>query len=113
MLHRLVEQLDYPSSLIAVEVPLEKLSIVNSQFSINQRCDAVVYDNTMQPLMIIECKAETVPITQKTLDQAINYNRKLNVPHLLLYNGIQAIYVNGNDIYTSGLPRYADLLRRE
>ena len=113
LLHRLVEQLDYPSSLIAVEVPLEKLSIVNSQFSINQRCDAVVYDNTMQPLMIIECKAETVPITQKTLDQAINYNRKLNVPHLLLYNGIQAIYVNGNDIYTSGLPRYADLLRRE
>ena len=113
LLHRLVEQLDYPSSLIAVEVPLEKLSIVNSQFSINQRCDAVVYDNTMHPLMIIECKAETVPITQKTLDQAINYNRKLNVPHLLLYNGIQAIYVNGNDIYTSGLPRYADLLRRE
>ena len=113
LLHRLVEQLDYPSSLIAVEVPLEKLSIVNCQFSINQRCDAVVYDNTMHPLMIIECKAETVPITQKTLDQAINYNRKLNVPHLLLYNGIQAIYVNGNDIYTSGLPRYADLLRRE
>ena len=113
LLHRLVEQLDYPASLIAVEVPLEKLSIVKSQFSMNQRCDAVVYDNTMHPLMIIECKAETVPITQKTLDQAINYNRKLNVPHLLLYNGIQAIYVNGNDIYTSGLPRYADLLRRE
>ena len=123
LLHRLVEQLDYPASLIAVEVPLEKLSIVNSQFSINQRCDAVVYGNLplpggegrggVSPLMIIECKAETVPITQKTLDQAINYNRKLNVPHLLLYNGIQAIYVNGNDIYTSGLPRYADLLRRE
>ena len=86
LLHRLVEQLDYPASLIAVEVPLEKLSIVNSQFSINQRCDAVVYDNTMHPLMIIECKAETVPITQKTLDQAINYNRKLNVPYLILYN---------------------------
>ncbi|MBQ8939377.1 MAG: type I restriction enzyme HsdR N-terminal domain-containing protein [Paludibacteraceae bacterium] len=121
LLHHLVEQLDYPASLIAVEVPLEKLSIVNSQFSIKQRCDAVVYAKTslpcgegkggVVPLMLIECKAETVPLTQKTLDQALTYNRKLNVPHLLLYNGIQAIYVNGNDHQSSGCPRYADLLR--
>lgn len=127
LLHRLVEQLEYPASLIAVEVPLEKLSILNSQFSIQQRADAVVYTNTssspspeergevrfLSPLMLIECKAETVPLTQKTLDQAITYNRKLNVPHLLLCNGIQAIYVNGNNHQSSGIPRYADLLRRE
>lgn len=123
LLHRLVEQLDYPSSLIAVEVPFHLPSLQGEAKGRLFRCDAVVYGNLplpggegrggVSPLMIIECKAETVPITQKTLDQAINYNRKLNVPHLLLYNGIQAIYVNGNDIYTSGLPRYADLLRRE
>ena len=29
LLHRLVEQLGYPASLIAVEVPLEKLSTAN------------------------------------------------------------------------------------
>ena len=106
LLHRLVEQLEYPMSLIAVE---QAITVGEA----HKRCDAVVYDNTLQPLMIIECKAESVPLTQKTLDQAITYNRKLNVPHLLLYNGIQAIYVNGNDINTSGLPRYSDLLRRQ
>ena len=116
VLHRLVEQLDYPASLIAVEVPLEKLSIVNSQFSIKQRCDAVVYDRRMQPLMLIECKAETVPLTQKTLDQAVTYNRKLGVPWLVLHNGIQTITINctsGNNTYITGLPRYTDLLRGE
>ena len=95
LLHRLVEQLDYPASLIAVEVPLEKISIVSRQSSNRQslRADAVVYNSEMQPLVLIECKAETVPLTQKTLDQAITYNRKLNVPYLLLYNGPQTIFV--------------------
>ena len=106
ILHHMVEQLGYPSSLIAVE---QAITVGDA----NKRCDAVVYDASLQPLMIIECKAETVPLTQKTLDQAITYNRKLDVPYLLLHNGVQTIFVNGNSIYPFGLPRYADLLRRE
>ena len=94
LLHRLVEQLGYPSSLIAVEVALEKLSIVNCQLSTKKRCDAVIYDRKMQPKMLIECKAETVPLTQKTLDQAVTYNRRLNVPYLLLHNGVQSVFVD-------------------
>ena len=88
----------------------------NDQLPINAkryRADTVVYDSTMRPLVLIECKAETVPLTQKTLDQAITYNRKLNVPYLVLHNGVQTIFVNGNNINTSGLPRYTDLLRCE
>jgi type I site-specific restriction endonuclease len=106
LLHRLVEQFGFPASLIAVEAAIKVGEV-------QKRCDAVVYDSTMQPLMLIECKAETVPLTQKTLDQAVTYNRKLNVPYLLLCNGAQTIFVNGNDIYTSGFPRYTDLLRCE
>ena len=106
LLHRLVEQLGYPASLISVE---QAITVGVAR----KRCDAVVYDNALQPLMIIECKAETVPLTQKTLDQAITYNRKLNVPYLLLHNGIQTFFVNGTNTYTSGIPRYSDLLRGE
>lgn len=70
---------------------------------------------SLQPLMIIECKAETVPLTQKTLDQAITYNRKLNVPYLILHNGPQTLTVaiDGNSYHLTGLPRYSDLLRSE
>ena len=106
LLHRMVNEGAYPASLIAVEQAI-------TVDDVRKRCDAVVYDSAMQPLVLIECKAETVSLTQKTLDQAITYNRKLNVPYLLLCNGAQTIFVNGNDIYTSGFPRYADLLRCE
>jgi len=106
LLHHLVEQLDYPASLIAVE---QAITVGETK----KRCDAVVYDRQMTPLMIIECKAETVPLTQKTLDQAITYNRKLNVPCLMLHNGVQTICIHGTNNYTSGLPRYTDLLRCE
>jgi len=106
LLHHMTEQLDYPASLIAVEKAIRVGETA-------KRCDAVVYDRAMQPLLLVECKAETVPLTQKTLDQAITYNRKLNVPFLLLSNGVQTIFVNGNNNQSSGLPRYADLLRRE
>ena len=120
LLHRLVEQLEYPMSLIAVEVPF---TMANGKAF---RADAVVYGNTplfrgegqggVSPLMLIECKAETVPLTQKTLDQAVTYNRKLGVPWLVLHNGIQTITINctsGNNTYITGLPRYPDLLRGE
>lgn len=106
LLHQMVEQLGYPASLIAVEVAI-------SVGEVKKRCDAVVYDTAMRPQVLIECKAEKVPLTQKTLDQALIYNRKLNVPYLILHNGPQTICVHGNNSYTTGLPRYADLLRRE
>ena len=106
LLHRMVEQLGYPASRIAVETCI-------TVGEVKKRCDAVVHDQAMQPLVLIECKAETVPLTQKTLDQAITYNRQLNVPYLILHNGPQTICVHGNNSYTTGLPRYADLLRRE
>ena len=110
LLHRMVEQLGYPASLIAVEVAI-------TVGEVRKRCDAVVYDASLQPLLLIECKAETVPLTQKTLDQAITYNRKLNVPFLLLHNGPQSIFVtlnpDGTNHYAQRCPGYTDLLRCE
>jgi len=108
LLHRLVEQAGFPASLIAVEAAI-KIG------DLQKRCDAIVYNVDMQPLMLIECKAETVPLTQKTLDQAVIYNRRLCVPYLLLHNGPQTIFVtidaNGTNTISQRIPRYTDLLR--
>ena len=101
LLHRLVEQLAYPASRIAVEVPLEIIQSSNRKI---HRADAVVYDRTMQPVMLIECKAETVALTQKTLDQALVYNRKLNVPYLMLHNGPQTIVAQVSETGITLLP---------
>lgn len=106
LLHRLVEQLAYPTSLIAVEAPIKVGKV-------QKRCDAIVYNSAMQPLMLIECKAETVSLTQKTLDQAATYNRKLHVPYLLLHNGPQTIVCQVQTeqlAFADTIPTYSDLL---
>lgn len=76
----LVEDKKYPAGLIAVEYSIK----VNN---LPKRCDIVVFNKSGQPEMIVECKADSVPITQKVLDQAIRYYSGLNVNYLLLTNG--------------------------
>ena len=55
--------------------------------SLPKRCDIVVFNKEAKPVMIVECKAEYVPITQKVLDQAIRYYSGMKVDYLLLTNG--------------------------
>ena len=124
LLHRLVERHGFPASLIAVEVPFRLPSLQGGDGGRLFRADAVVYANLpslqgedggrLFPLMIIECKAETVPLSQKTLDQAVAYNRKLNVPYLLLHNGPQSVFVtlpnNGQSpLITNTIPAWNQL----
>lgn len=80
VLHYLVERKNYSAGLIAVEYSIK----VNN---LPKRCDIVVFNKEARPVMIVECKAESVPVTQKVLDQAIRYYSGLNVDYLLLTNG--------------------------
>jgi hypothetical protein len=80
MLYYLVEVKKYPAGLIAVEYSIK----VNA---LPKRCDIVVFNKEAKPKMIVECKAEYVPITQKVLDQAIRYYSGLNAEYLVLTNG--------------------------
>ena len=79
-LHYLVEKKNIPAGLIAVEYSIK----VNT---LSKRCDIVVFNKQAKPMMIVVCKSESVPITQKVLDQAIRYYSGLNVEYILLTNG--------------------------
>lgn len=79
-LYYLVEKKKYPPGLIAVEYSIK----VNYQ---PKRCDIVVFNKLGLPAMIVECKAETVAINAKVLDQAIRYYSGLKVEYLMLTNG--------------------------
>ena len=83
-LQLLVDEYGYPHNLIAVEVPITVAGT-------SKRCDAIVYNQQMQPLLVIEFKAPTVPLTQEVLDQAAVYNYRLNVPFLMICNGVNSI----------------------
>ncbi len=52
-----------------------------------RRADIVVCDPAGRPRMVVECKAPTVPITRRTLEQVVRYNIVLNAPYLWITNG--------------------------
>lgn len=76
--------LGYPSALIAVE----KQIIVGDLI---RRCDIVVYSRDGQPFMIVECKQMDVLLSQKTLEQILQYHSSLLPPYLIITNGIFTI----------------------
>lgn len=78
----LVNHKNYPKNRLANEICIELGNV-------KKRCDTVLYDEFLQALMIIEYKAASVMINQKTFDQIIRYNMSLNVPWLIISNGIQ------------------------
>ena len=104
-LYLLVEQMGVPAGLIAVEYSIK----VNG---LKKRCDAVVFGKDGAPLMILECKAASVQLSQKTLEQAVRYHSALQPKYLMLYNG-QECYCfqlgNGTLIALDHLPTYSEL----
>ena len=66
-------------------INLEKGISVNG---LKRRFDLVVYNAEGKPLILIECKAPTVKLDQKTFDQVSAYNLKVKAPYLAITNGI-------------------------
>lgn len=83
-IHRMHFELGYPLELMQVEGAI-------TLNGMTRRCDIVVYDRQVRPLMIVECKRETVPISQQVVDQASRYNVVLQVPYLFITNGPQEL----------------------
>jgi len=79
LLQYLVQNLQYPSSLIAVEKEI-KLGELSKRF------DIVVYKNEM-PWMIIECKEAKVRLNEKTMEQILQYQQVLTAQYLFISNG--------------------------
>lgn len=81
-LHFLRDTKNFPIGLMAVEKGIK----LNNQ---NLRYDIVVYSKKSSPILLIECKAPEVVITQATFDQIAVYNISLKVPYLMVTNGLK------------------------
>ena len=80
--HYLVHHKGYPQGLLANEVELH----VGEK---RLRCDSVLYDRTLHPLMIMEYKAPDIELSQRVFDQISVYNMLLHVDFLVVSNGRQ------------------------
>lgn len=83
-LRYLHEHKGYPAGLIAVEASLKYNRMA-------RRADAIIYDSNGKPLMIIECKATHIPLSQDVFDQVARYNYPFGVAFLTVTNGLQHI----------------------
>ncbi|WP_421918270.1 type I restriction enzyme HsdR N-terminal domain-containing protein [Marinifilum sp.] len=100
----LVEEKGYPASLVAVEKKVD----VNL---LPQRSDIVLYNCKANPIMIVECKASKIKITQDVFNQVARYNMKLKVPFLVVTNGLRHFccymdYKNKNFKFLEDIPGY-------
>ena len=84
LIHYLHHEMGYPLELMQVEAAI-------TLNGLTKRCDVVIYDATVHPVMIVETKKLEVPIDQKVVDQACRYNLVLRVPYLLLSNSRQTL----------------------
>jgi hypothetical protein len=79
-IHWLNAERGYPLQLMASEYTIK---LGNKSF----RCDIVAFDNNLKPQVIVECKAPQVKLNNTVLQQVLNYNLVLKVPHLVITNG--------------------------
>ena len=77
----LIEKKKYPESLMRIE---QELKVYNTR----KRFDLLVTDSNINPFILVECKAPSVKITQKTFDQIMRYNLELKCPYLMITNGL-------------------------
>ena len=82
--------------------------------SMSRRCDTVVYDRALQPRVIIEYKAPSVPITQQVFDQICRYNMVIQADYLIVSNGLahyccKIDYKNQSYAFEKEIPHYTQM----
>lgn len=78
----LIEELDYPASLMMSEHAL-------SLNKMKKRCDLIVFNTSGEAVVLVECKAPEVKIDQSVFDQVARYNQVFKVSYLMVTNGLK------------------------
>lgn len=81
VIKHLIEDKGYPHSLINVE---KEIKVENTR----KRYDIVTFYPDGRIFLIVECKAPSIKINQKTFDQIARYNLTLNAEYLMVTNGL-------------------------
>jgi hypothetical protein len=95
----LVYHKNYPVGLLKTEAA----SVFNGK---NKRSDIVCYTKDLQPYLLIECKASTVSINEKTIAQLATYQSNFKATILGLSNGIEHYFFT---ITTTGIEFLEDI----
>ncbi|MDR2809916.1 MAG: type I restriction enzyme HsdR N-terminal domain-containing protein [Tannerellaceae bacterium] len=103
----LIAEKRYPAGLLGNEITLR----LNAT---TKRCDTIVYNRFLVPLMIVEYKSTDVPITRAVFDQICRYNISLKVRFLTVSNGLRHFccridYITPTYTFLDDIPSYDEL----
>lgn len=96
----LINHLGYPGGLFSLEKGLKYNQL-------QKRTDLIVFARDAQPYLLVECKAPTIKIDERTLIQAMTYNKNYNCPYLILSNGLNHTYMG----YSEEMGQFIQLKR--
>ena len=107
-LRYLVDHKNFPELLISVESGIKVATR-------KKRTDAVVFNKTGKPFVLIECKAPEIGITQHVFDQILRYNIPLQVKYLMVTNGLSHFcckldYINNSWTFLEDIPDFKTLI---
>jgi len=74
----------YPKSLFSMEKGI-KYNLLLKRF------DILILDREASPFLLVECKAPTIKLSQKTAEQIAVYNKSIGARYLAISNGLQHI----------------------
>ena len=60
--------------------------------NMQKRCDIIAFNNTLSPLLIVECKAPQIKLSEDTFYQIAKYNFTIKAPLLILTNGMDHVH---------------------
>lgn len=122
LIEKMVEELGYPLSLLAVERELSQLphlQLTHLSEIPKRRADLIVFAKNIHPtyplfpLLMVECKA--INLTPKFAGQVVGYNASVRAPFLALANGEKILtghFDRGSGLFRfePGLPTYSALI---
>jgi hypothetical protein len=96
-------QTDWPNSRIGFEAPVKLQQAKNTL-----RADLILYSREMKPDILIECKAESVKLTNAVAEQAARYNQAVGASYICLTNGITDLWYKVENHSVSAIEETSD-----
>jgi hypothetical protein len=108
----LVNELQVPINKIELEVPMSYF-VKGSK----GRADIIVYgkeNDVLVPILIVECKAPNVEITDKVINQVVKYDEMIYADTLMITNGIEILFMTWEEkengyMQLKAFPTYEEL----
>jgi hypothetical protein len=102
----LINHKGYSPALISMETGLK----YNERA---KRTDLIAYGPQMMPLLLVECKAPNIKITQKSFNQISSYFSQVKAKYMVLTNGLEHFCFRPNDkslVFEEKIPDYHEAI---